>query len=426
MKEAGMRVAARAPLVGVLLLSLLWALAGPASAGFGQATHVLWSRTGGQAGANFGWAVSELADVDGDGVQDAIVSAILDGPSNNGAVFVFSGATGNQLYEFHGAAGDLLGYSIADAGDVNDDGVHDIAAGARGGNRVMVFSGATGSATPLLTLNGEAAGDWFGFAVAGVGDVNGDDHDDVLVGATRNDASGLDSGRAYVFSGANGSTIRTLNADAPGDHFGSATDGIADIDNDGVGDLLVGARDAGKAHDGRVYAFSGADGHRIWRTVRDKASRDLGWFFVAGIDDVNGDGTPDVYGGDFTYSVGGVNRGRVQLFSGVDGSVLRTITGSGEKQGMGPGREAGDVDGDGVGDVVVGSYLSSDGVKAGGKAEVFSGATGDRLRLITSTTKGENFGFDAIGLGDTNGDGAKDLLVSAATGEAVYLISGGA
>ena len=67
---------------------------------------------------------------------------------------------------------------------------------------------------------------------------------------------------------------------------------------------------------------------------------------------------------------------------------------------------------------------SSDGAKRGGKVEVFSGATGDRLRLFTSTVKGENLGFDAVGLGDTNGDGTPDLLVSAATGETVYMISG--
>ena len=91
---------------------------------------------------------------------------------------------------------------------------------------------------------------------------------------------------------------------------------------------------------------------------------------------------------------------------------------------MREGRQAGDVDGDGVGDIIVGSYTSSDGNKGAGKAEVFSGATGDRLRVMTSTVKHENLGFDAIGLGDTNGDGAPDYLVSAATGETVYLISG--
>jgi hypothetical protein len=285
-----------------------------------------------------------------------------------------------------------------------------------------VYSGANGS--QLLELHGEQPGDLLGFSIAGVGDVNNDDHDDVLVGAAGNDANGTNAGRAYVFSGLDGSVLHTLQAGDAGDLFGSAADGIGDLDGDGVGDLLVGARNAGKSRDGRAYAFSGATGSLLWGTARDKAAKDLGWFFVAGIEDVNADGTPDVYGGDFTYSVGGVNRGRVQIFSGEDGSVIRELTGSSKQQGFGPGREAGDVDGDGVDDIIVGSYTSSDGSRTAGKAEVFSGATGARLRVITGTVKHENLGFDAVGLGDTNADGHADYLVSGATGETVYLISG--
>jgi hypothetical protein len=398
----------RLSVVGVLVMAVLWAAPGSGSAAGGgakfvQRTHVLWSVNGGQAGALFGWAVSELTDVNGDGVTDAIVGAVLDGPSSNGAVYVFSGATGDQLFEFHGQPNDLLGYSVADAGDVNGDGVHDIAAGARGGDLVHVWSGATGA--PLLTLHGEQAGDAFGFSVAGAGDVNGDGHADILVGAVANDAAGTNAGRAYVFSGAGGSLLYTIDGNKAGDLFGSAADGTGDLD-------------------GRVYAYSGANGHRIWASAPDKSAKDLGWFFVADVGDLNHDGTPDVYGGDFTYSVGGRNRGRVEIFSGVDGSVIRSWTGSSAQQGFGPGREAGDLNNDGVPDIVVGSYTSSDGAKRGGKVEVFSGATGDRLRVSTSTVKGENLGFDAVGLGDTNGDGHPDLLVSAATGETVYLISG--
>jgi len=414
----------RLPMVGVLAVVLVAAFAGPVSAAgrFVQRTHVLWS-VNGDPGTAFGWAVSELADVNGDGVEDAIVSAVLDGPASNGAVYVYSGATGDELYEFHGRPGDLLGYSVADAGDVNGDGVHDIAAGARDGNEAFVWSGADGS--PLLTLHGEQGGDAFGFAVASAGDVNGDHLADVLVGATRNDAAGLNAGRASVFSGADGSLLYSMDGDNAGDLFGSGTDRTDDLNGDGVGDLLIGARNAGHDHGGRVYAYSGATGHRIWSSPRDKTNHDLGWFFVADVGDLNGDGVSDVDGGDFTYSVGGVNQGRVQIFSGVDGSVLRSWTGSSAHQGMGPGREAGDVDGDGVDDIAVGSYTSSDAAKGAGKVEIFSGATGDRLRLLTSTSAHENFGFDTVGLGDTNHDGKPDLLVSAASGSNVYLISGG-
>lgn len=85
---------------------------------------------------------------------------------------------------------------------------------------------------------------------------------------------------------------------------------------------------------------------------------------------------------------------------------------------------AGDVDADGTPDVIAGSFGSSDGADQAGKAQIFSGADGSVLRTITSTTPLETFGFDAVGLGDTNGDGIPDALVSAANGDHVYLIAG--
>ena len=87
-------------------------------------------------------------------------------------------------------------------------------------------------------------------------------------------------------------------------------------------------------------------------------------------------------------------------------------------------RGPGDVDADGTPDVIAGSFGSSDGADQAGKAQIFSGADGSVLRTITSTTPLETFGFDAVGLGDTNGDGIPDALVSAATGDHVYVIAG--
>jgi hypothetical protein len=110
-------------------------------------------------------------------------------------------------------------------------------------------------------------------------------------------------------------------------------------------------------------------------------------------------------GGEFTSSAAGDDRGEVLVFSGEDGTVLLDLFGSSAKQGFGPGREAGDMDGDGTPDLVIGSYLSSDGAWRAGKTEVLPGADGSFIRRITSTTRGENFGFDAVGLGDVDGDG---------------------
>jgi len=403
---------------------LLFAPPGAAGSGGGfvEPVDLLYELHGVQPGTLFGWAVSELTDIDSDGVTDLIVSAPIYPPGFSGRTFVFSGASGDQIYEFAEGVFELHGYGIADAGDVDADGIHDIIAGTREGNHAYVYSGASGER--LLALSGENPGDWFGFAVASAGDVNLDGHADVLVGAPRNDAVGLDAGRAYVMSGADGSTLRTYDAVSAGDLFGSATDWVADVDADGRVDHAIGARDGGKFRDGEVSLFSGATGQPRFTIGASKANEDLGWFFVAGLGDVNHDSVPDVYAADFTYSSAGNDRGAAYVISGTDGEILRSWFGSSAGQGFGPGREAGDADGDGTPDIIVGSYLSSDGAREAGKAEVFSGEDGTLIRRITSLRAGEQLGFDAIGPGDLNADGIPDLVVSAAEGDVVYVISG--
>lgn len=380
-------------------------------------------RTFTAAGGNFGWAVAELQDISNppDGVTDIIIPAL-----GGARVFVYSGATGAVLHTFikPGTDGNgSYGNAVADAGDVNNDSIHDIVVGSPGGTisgtnpgKAYVYSGADGSL--LFTLIGEVQRDSFGSGVGGAGDVNGDNHDDILVGASTNDASGVDSGRAYIFSGLDGSLIRTLNSEAAGDGFGSGTAGARDVNGDGVGDQIIGAPGGGTF--GRAYVFSGADGSLLFSTNSPPGGGQYGVFFVAGVGDVNNDGRNDVYVGDYAAQGG---RGNAFVYSGVDGSLIHDFPGA-IGAGVGPGRGAGDVDSDGHDDLIIGHWTSSAGAATAGRAVIYSGATGDPLRTITSTTAGENLGFDAIGVGDTNGDGFIDLLISAASQSRVYLIKG--
>jgi hypothetical protein len=139
---------------------------------------------------------------------------------------------------------------------------------------------------------------------------------------------------------------------------------------------------------------------------------------VAGVGRVDGDRIPDVYAADYAASGG---NGFAGVYSGRDGSLIHGWPG-GPSDGTGPGREAGDVDRDGRVDLAVGSYTA--GATQAGRVDVRSGATGQVLRTFTSTTAGENLGFDAVGVGDVNRDGRPDLLLSAAEGDAVYLVAG--
>ena len=389
---------------------------------FVEPISVIHTFHGGPTSVVFGWAVSELGDIDGDGVTDVIVSD----PSNpaGGTVDVYSGGSGAHLFAWQGDPGALYGYAIADAGDTNGDGVSDILAGGIGGSGVAdLRSGADGSL--LHRFVGSAPGDQLGSALSSAGDVDGDGRSDVLVGARRVDtAAGTDAGVVIVFSGLDYHAIRTYRGPDAGGLFGAGTDVTRDIDRDGVLDHVIGARDGGAHAHGQVFLYSGATGRPLWSVAAPRTGTEFGSFFVAGLDDLDGDGTPDVYAADYGDKANGGQSGRASVLSGTDGSAIYSWTGSRPKEGTGPGREAGDLDGDGTQDVAVGSYLSSRGAKLAGRVDIFSGRTGSLIGSITSRTIGENLGFDAVGLGDVDGDGHDDLLVSAATGNTVYVVSG--
>ena len=399
---------------GVMLATLGLALAAPAAAaddGFVERVRVLHSWHG-EPNGYLGWAVSELKDIDHDRVTDLIISE--PGTADGGRTWVYSGRTGKKIYRLPGQPGDFQGNAIADAGDTNDDGVHDIISGAIGasGNggpgRAYLYSGRSGRL--LHTWEGTGANDQLGAAVATAGDVNHDGYDDVLVGANGVDGVGVDSGAAYVFSGRTYKLLRRYDGAHAGDNFGTGTDWVAPHE------LVIGA--ALESGGGGVHVFR--SGRELFSLAPPLGARVFGQFFVAGVGRVDGDRIADVYAAD--YAAQNFN-GYAAVYSGRDGSVIHAWPG-GTGDGTGPGREAGDVDFDGRMDLAVGSYRASGGAAGAGRVDVRSGRTGRVLRTITSTTAGEQLGFDAVGVGDVSRDGRPDLLLSAAEGDAVYLIAG--
>ena len=400
---------------GVVLATLGLALAAPATAvaddGFVEPVRVLHSWHG-EPNGYFGWAVSELTDIDHDRVTDLIISepATADG----GRTWVYSGRSGRRIYRLPGEPGDFQGNAIADAGDTNGDGVHDIISGAIGGSgnggpgRAYLYSGRSGRL--LHTWEGMGPNDQLGAAVSTAGDVNHDGFDDVVVGANGVDGAGEDAGAAYVFSGRTYKQLRRLDGAHAGDNFGSGTDWVAPHK------LVIGAMFENGG--GGVHVFRG--GRELFSLAPPLGARVFGQFFVAGVGRVDGDRIADVYAAD--YAAAGGN-GYAAVYSGRDGSIIHAWPGA-PGDGTGPGREAGDVNFDGRVDLAVGSYRASDGAANAGRVDVRSGRTGRVLRTITSTTAGENLGFDAVGVGDVSRDGRPDLLLSAAEGDAVYLVAG--
>jgi len=397
-------------------------------------TVVIHTFTGEAAGDQLGWVSDDLGDITGDGVHDLVLTSPGNDAngSNTGRIYVHNGATGALV--FPPISGTIVnsrtGSSIGPAGDVNMDGVTDIVAGAPSvlQGRVYIYSGVDGSL--LRTYIGELNGDQFGFAVKGAGDLDNDGHADILVGAQFNDVNGSNSGKAYIYSGAPAQTlICSMNGIDGNDHLGSGVDMIGDVTGDGIPDYCVGADTAAigtTLGTGRAYLYSGADcllGGAVapFRThVPPPPASRFGQFFVDGESDVNNDGTPDYYVSDYN-----VNRARV--FSGATGAIIWTFMGD-NNGGFGIGRMAGDVDQDGWGDLLLAAWISAVGGNQAGKAFVYSGRTGAVLETFTHNVVLAQLGFDANSMGDVNGDGKIDHLLTAANDSSArgkaYLVAG--
>jgi len=236
----------------------------------------------------FGYALAAMPDLDGDTVEELIVGApglVQLGSPDPGGVRVFSGATGLELASWSGhTANDAFGRAVACAGDVDADGVPDVIVGAPqpvAGNPgyARVFSGATGNL--LYDWAGDSAGDLFGAAVAAAGDVNLDTQGDVAVGAPGDDDNGSKSGSVRLLSGQAGSTLYTIHGEGFAYELGSSLDGGSDINADGPADLVMavpgdvsagGATGAARVLSPRTLALC-ADSHLL--AVKASAPIDL-------------------------------------------------------------------------------------------------------------------------------------------------------
>jgi hypothetical protein len=417
-----------------------------------------------QASAGLGVSVASVGDVNGDGYADVIVGAphYSAGESNEGAAFLFLGAaagiaSGNPataaatLQSDQASAG--LGSSVAGAEDVNGDGYADVIVGADlydagkvvdvGAAFVFLGSAAgvpSGSqATAAATLQSNQASANLGFSVAGAGDVNGDGYADVIVGAPNYDAGEADEGAAFVFLGSatgvtsgNPATAATaMYGNQVNAQLGYSVAGAGDVNGDGYADVIVGARnyEFGQPQEGAAFVYLGSPAG-VAPGSSAVLESDQGWAFmgssVAGAGDVNGDGYADVIVGAPNYDAGQSNEGAAFVFHGSAAGVVgrNPATAAAILQSnqinayLGSSvAGAGDVNGDGYADVIVGAPNYDAGQTNEGAAFVYLGsATGvvSGSRAVLQSDEAEaHLGQSVAGAGDVNGDGYADVIVGA-------------
>lgn len=376
---------------------------------FVEKVKIIHEWTGETKGDQFGWIARSIGDVDGDKVNDLTTSAptfqVNGQPA--GRIYVYSGKNGKLLWTQTGQPGDTLGIGIEGAGDTNRDGIPDVIAAAPGAGKAYVYSGKDGKV--LLTLGAGDRNEAFGRHASTAGDVNGDGYADVLVGAPGNNSAGQGAGRAYVYSGKDGALLLALDGEAAGDGFGSAVAGYQDKHR---GFMIIGAPNH---HGGRVYVYTGLTKKPKFVFDADETGAQFGGMFLSVVGDVNGDKTPDIYVSDWANSAKGTSTGRIYVYSGVDGKKLLTLTGEATGDGFGIGSaEAGDVNRDGFDDLIIGAWQHASAASSGGKAYLYSGKDGSLMGAITCRIPGDTFGFDATGIGDVDGDGVIDFLLTSA------------
>jgi hypothetical protein len=372
------------------------------------------------------------------------------------------------------------GASVSGAGDINGDGFDDFILGAQftaaGGSdrgEAYVVFGGSGLAGSTLTLNalGNQGFTLPGFeddafasiSVSGGGDVNGDGFDDLLIGASLTDAGGTDRGEAYVVFGGSGLGGGTLTLNALGSQgftlsgfednalAGVNVSGGGDVNGDGFDDLLIGASptDAGGTDRGEAYVVFGGSGlgggtltlnalGTQGFTLKGFEDGAFAGYGVSGAGDVNGDGFDDLIVGADSADAGGNNRGETYVVfggSGLRGSTLtlnalgsQGFTLSGFEDDAHAGESvsgAGDVNGDGFDDLLVGAYGTDAGGDRRGEAYVVFGGSGLGGATLTLNALGSQgftlrgfedgalAGWSVSGGGDVNGDGIDDFLLGA-------------
>ncbi len=311
-----------------------------------------------------------------------------------------------------------LGFRFGEPLDVDGDGHADIAAGARftlqqrtlQNGSAAVWSGASG--TQIRAWDGERPGGLFGHWVMPVPDLSSDGLADVVIAAPLAPVGGRARGVVVARSPRTGENIWT-RAETESENLGWDLTLAGDHDGDGRIDLFVGAP---TGESGRAYLLSGNDGTVLQTYIPREGGESFGWY-VAGLDDLDGDGRGDLAVG--APSAGSTNDsmvgGAAWVFSSASGRELHYWKGTDRRGGFGGVVAAvPDLDGDGKGEIAVAAPGTEDQTRTvPGELRIYSGGTGKELRHWSGSQPGELYGRMIIATADLDGDGVEDLAIGA-------------
>ncbi|CAC9637578.1 beta strand repeat-containing protein, partial [bacterium endosymbiont of Bathymodiolus sp. 5 South] len=423
------------------------------------------------------------------GKSDAGKSYIVFGKQDTDVINLSTIVAGTGGFVINGeSAGDWSGCSVSNAGDVNGDGLDDLIVGAHqanlsSGKSYVVFGkqdtntielSAIAAGTGGFVINGESEGDWSGYSVSNAGDVNGDGLDDLIVGAYRADPSGkISAGKSYVVFGKKDNTNAielsaiaagtstdgfVINGESADDYSGRSVSSAGDMNGDGLDDLIVSAWAADlsdKTRAGKSYVVFGKQDNTAINlsaiaagtggfVIKGESVGDLSGYSVSSAGDVNGDGLDDLIIGAINADASGASdAGKSYVVFGkqdnatINLSAITAGTGgfviNGESRHDYSGfsvSSAGDVNGDGLDDLIVGAYYANPSDKSNaGKSYVVFGkqdnaainlsaiAAGTGGFVINGESVNDWSGYSVSSAGDVNGDGLDDLIVSAQTAD---------
>ncbi len=397
-----------------------------------------------QNAAQFGNSVAGVGDVNGDGYSDIAVGAFRfdQTGTDDGIVCIYHGSVNgigtvanpspNRIITTNGNV-TYLGWSVAGAGDVNGDGYSDVIIGDWRGNAntgitqsgvMLIYHGSASGVpnTPATIYSHPQANAWFGRSVSTAGDVNGDGYADVVVGATTYTNGQASEGAGYLFlgspTGVPPSPYRTYEINHLGGNMGESVATAGDVNGDGYSDFLIGVRQYGVG--GGAGLYSGGTSYLPTTPTTARYSGMTGALLgssVANAGDINGDGYSDVIAGAPEASNGQAGEGLVYVHYG-SAAGINPIPSLTLERNIANARfghsvsSAGDINGDGYADVVVGAPA----IAPGGQAFVYLGGSGGLASspaYTLSGTAGEEYGYSVSTAGDMNSDGYSDLLIGA-------------